>query len=472
MPTSPPLTVDALYTAVRDALQAWHNPDGTGQTGLEHLLLIQKQRTEIGDSQPIVLRLTTNELLHTSLQMLAQRDKTSADIIRQRYLEGEIGQEVANRLSLSLDQLKRRQRKAIQALAAVIIEREIAAREALIEEIELTLAPPTYSQLFGVDEARAELVEKMLSADGPPVIMLTGIGGIGKTSLANAVVRALLPHFHYEKYLWLHVNPHGRRRAGLPADLTRERIMLRLAQELHLSPEMEATRRDVRIRQALNTIPHLVVIDNLEEDTDPILLDHLHNLAGTSRFLLTSRIRLASRVGVYDFPIQDLDAAAAEALVREQAQATGATLLAAAPAEELNAIYETVGGNPLALKLVTGLARSFSLPEILEDLVEVRLEEVEEMYQRIYWKAWRALGDDARTLLEMMPIAADAGIGQAQMLAVSGLEKGQLRRAIRELSDRSLLEVRGSVSERRYSIHRLTDTFLRSEIIHLPDQSL
>lgn len=472
MAKPPPLTVDDLYPEVHAALQAWHDPDGATRDGLAHLLLVQKQRAEIGDGPPIVLRLTTNELLHTSLQELARRDKTGAEIIRSRYLEGEIGQKVANRLQLSLDQLKRRQRKAIRALAAVIVEREQAARETLVEEIELALAPPTYDRLYGVAEAQARLVEELLSAQGRPIIMLTGIGGIGKTSLAHAIVRALLPHFRYEKYLWLEVNPRGRREQGLPANLTREQIMLRLAQELQLPPNMEATRRDLRVRQALQSVPHLIVIDNLEEDTDPALLDHLHHLSEPSRFLLTSRMRLAGRVGVYDFPVQALDAAATAALIRERARAIGAPHLADAPADAIDTIYEAVGGNPLALKLVTGLARTLSLPEVLDDLVEVRLQQVEEMYRRIYWKAWRALSPDARTLLEMMPVAAGGGIVQEQMLAVSGLDKGQLRRAIHELSSRSLLEVRGSVAQRRYSIHRLTDTFLRSEIIHWPDQSL
>ena len=133
-----PLTVDELYGPVRNALQAWHKPGRIEEDGLERLLLVRNQRAELGDGPPVVLRLTTNDLLDTSLQLLEQRDKTSAEIIIWRYLDGEIAQKVANRLELSLDQFKRRQRQAIRALAAVIIERETAARAALIEEIELT----------------------------------------------------------------------------------------------------------------------------------------------------------------------------------------------------------------------------------------------------------------------------------------------------------------------------------------------
>jgi hypothetical protein len=71
-----------------------------------------------------------------------------------------------------------------------------------------------------------------------------------------------------------------------------------------------------------------------------------------------------------------------------------------------------------------------------------------------------------------MPLAADTGIVQAHMQEISGLEEKQLLRAIQELSRRSLLEVRGTAVEHRYIIHSLTRTFLASDIIHWPPDSV
>jgi putative protein kinase ArgK-like GTPase of G3E family len=34
-------------------------------------------------------------------------------------------------------------------------------------------------------------------------VTLTGIGGIGKSSLANAAVRQVIRHFHYDRIIWL-----------------------------------------------------------------------------------------------------------------------------------------------------------------------------------------------------------------------------------------------------------------------------
>lgn len=69
----------------------------------------------------------------------------------------------------------------------------------------------------------------------------------------------------------------------------------------------------------------------------------------------------------------------------------------------------------------------------------------------------------------MMPLAAGVGVKPEQMQAMSGLAEQQLWPAITELVNRSLLEVRGTTWERRYGIHRLTESFLRTEIIHWPD---
>ena len=72
-------------------------------------------------------------------------------------------------------------------------------------------------------------------------------------------------------------------------------------------------------------------------------------------------------------------------------------------------------------------------------------------------------------MLQAMPLVADTGALPEQMQSVSGLPEAEFWPAVHELFARSLLEVRGSVHERRYSIHRLTETFLRTEIIDWPE---
>jgi hypothetical protein len=147
----------------------------------------------------------------------------------------------------------------------------------------------------------------------------------------------------------------------------------------------------------------------------------------------------------------------------------GLTDLSAITLADAKAIYDRVGGNPLALKLVVSLAAVQPLAHILKDLEQIHPGAVEDLYRHIYWKAWRSLSPAAQTLLQAMPLITDAGALPEQLQALSGLSEMELWPSISELWSRSLLEIRGALHEKRYSIHRLTETFLRTEIIHWPE---
>jgi hypothetical protein len=113
-----------------------------------------------------------------------------------------------------------------------------------------------------------------------------------------------------------------------------------------------------------------------------------------------------------------------------------------------------------------------SLLDILGGLEKSRPGPIEEMYRRIYWEAWRTLSTDAQALLQAMPLVAEPGALPEQMQAISGLEEARFWPAVHQLFARSLLEVRGTIYEKRYSIHRLTETFLHTEIVDWPGDDL
>lgn len=469
------LAAEGLNTSVHAALNAWNQIDGTPQDRLEQLILVQERRATMSEDLPVVLRLATNDVLHTCLEDLALHDQTSADILTWRYLDGETVQAVANRIHLGRDQYMRRQRRAIKALTQIILDKEMAARDARAREIESLLVPPSYDVLFGVDDALQKLVALLLSPEPPWVVTLTGIGGIGKSSLANAAVRRVIRHFCYDRIIWLSLDAQPSENQSMAAThLSYDELMTQLAPTVspHILPQTPPQERDLQVHQLLKSFPHLVIIDNLEVETDSNLLTHLHNLANPSKFLFTSRVRPLSQVGAFNFPVRELPAADAIGLIRHQAQTIGQDELAQAADELLATIYTHVGGNPLAIKLIVGLTHDLSLPQIIEELTQVHLQEVELLYRHIYWQVWQSLSPEAKVLLEVMPLSADTGIVQTQMQAISKLEEKELVNAIQELSQRSLLEVRGTPIERRYTIHSLTRTFLHSEIIHWPQDEI
>jgi hypothetical protein len=73
------------------------------------------------------------------------------------------------------------------------------------------------------------------------------------------------------------------------------------------------------------------------------------------------------------------------------------------------------------------------------------------------------LSDNAKLLLQAMPLVADMGGSTTQLQAITQLQD-EFWTAVSELRRRSLIEVRGAMDEKRYGIHRLTQTFLSTEI--------
>src|SRR5690606_4123610 len=122
----------------------------------------------------------------------------------------------------------------------------------------------------------------------------------------------------------------------------------------------------VQLRREMKSRPCLVVIDNLESETDTAyLLTQLHDLTSPSKILLTTRTQATWPVAVYGMPVQQLSLAAAEALLRGYARECGVRVVEEATPADIQSIYDIVGGNPLALKLVVTLLDTYSLTQVL-----------------------------------------------------------------------------------------------------------
>jgi hypothetical protein len=470
MATAPNLPeLNDLPAAVHAALAAWAEPDAGVNSSLRSLLLVRQMRAEQGDDHsPIAWRRATNRVLEGAIEQLAEQDQTGAAVLRDHFIEGELSRVVANRLHASLDQVNRWQRSAIQHLAHILASKEWALRQARLVRLEAELPPPSYTRLFGFDQAQDILIGRLMDPDGPCLVAIAGIGGIGKTSLADAVVRRLIRTLSFEQVVWLRAEVLPLSGGPLPPEQQSEHLLEALDDRLlggqaagHLPEQVQA-----RLQQALRAQSCLVVVDDLEVAADMAdLVPHLMELANPTRFLLTTRVRPGGVAPVYYHSLEELPLEDAAGLLRHYAGTIGVAELAQASPAEVEAIYQVTGGNPLALKLVVSLAAVLPLPLILRDLAERRPGPAEGLYRHIYWQAWRSLSPNAQTLLQAMPLAAEAGARPEQMRAMSGLDEADFWPAVAELVSRSLLEVRGTIHERRYGIHRLTASFLLSEII-------
>jgi len=467
------LDLDSLQPAIHKSLSTWGELSSTEEELLGFLLLVRARRESHGNnSNPLELRRATNEVLLDAIEQLAVQDEREADILRFRFMEGRITRRVAYKVHASTDQVNRWQRSAISNLTQIIYGQEIALRDQRRLTLESSIPAPPYSRLFGFERVQSEIADQLIRGDGAWIVAIIGIGGIGKTSLADAAVRDTIDSLAFDKILWSRVNARtlsGERRE--PGECF-ERLLTDLAQQLWPSTPLATTAEiQQRLRLTLREKPHLVVIDNLVSTAMTLfILERVRELTNPSKFLLTSRSRPTVSASAYFVSLEELPLTEAGNLLRFHAKAIGLAELAEATDLVIESIYNLTGGNPLALKLVTSLASVLPLASILSDLEATRPGPIEDLYRYIYWESWRTLSSDAQALLQAMPLVAESGALPEQMKEISSLVEKAFWPAVTELITRSLLEVRGSIHDRRYGIHHLTDSFLRTDIIHWTDE--
>lgn len=327
-------------------------------------------------------------------------------------------------------------------------------------------------QLFGVDHQQEQLSQLATQPNEPWIIAVAGIGGIGKTSLAIATARQIAPTGRFHHVVWVSAKqeefiPGGAIKVSDQPALNIESLTDNLLEQLDSRVNLARSAQEKQniLSYLLKSAPCLVVIDNLETVADyETLLPQLSRWANPTRFLLTTRHALYAHANVYNLNLMELSADDAFNLLQHEAKLRGLPELAAAPETALAQIHQVVGGNPLALKLVVGLIKVLPLAQILRNLKQAQGESIEQLYTFIYWQAWNALSNTAQQVLLIMPLAQNSTLAHIRAL-VPEILTHEVSEAIGQLANLSLLQIGGPIEERRYSIHRLTETFLLNEAL-------
>ncbi len=452
---------------VHRALRAWHTQNAADVLG--DLLLARQIEAE---KKGATLRLINNQVLLNGLNRLEQDDEETADLLQRRFLNQETALQVAYRRNLSEDIIFQRQRAAIDRLAGVIWEQEQELRQARLRQMEMRLESPTYTRLFGVTEKLTQLHAQMESSTEPWLVALEGLGGIGKTSLADALARQLALGIHFSEIGWIsaqrrmfHLSGEIETLDDCP-DLTPAKLVEHLIEQFNLAglSHQSDAEKLLGVKDFLKSRPCLIVIDNLETVANyRALVLQLTKLVNPSKFLFTTRYSLRDVSGVYIVTLRELAHDDALALIRNEAETRGLDELAASPEIELEPIYHVTGGNPLAIKLMTGQIHSLSLSVVLSRFSAGKSKPVEELLAFLYQAAWQALDEDCRRVLQAMLLVPEEGGRLEQIAAAAELNEDEATACLHRLIVLSLVTVSGSLHERRYSLHQLTQAFVAQQ---------
>lgn len=334
------------------------------------------------------------------------------------------------------------------------------------------LADLSQPKLFGVEQPRQQLIQITKNSQEPWLIAIDGMGGIGKTALAGAVVKAVASGEHFHNTAWVSAKQedflpgsglHPANQPALDVETLTDNLLAQLNKSIPLtrSPEEKLAILSDLLKQS----PCLIVIDNLETVIDyQALLPLLGKLTNPGKIILTSRHSLHNYPEVFCLSLKGLSKADTFAFLKHEAAVRGQMDVAEGLSQTaLEQIYDVVGGNPLALKLVVGQLRVLPLLQVLDSLQQARGKTVDDLYTYIYWQAWHALTPLSREVLLAMPLVQGGAF--AQLSAVMQLGTDNLNPALAQLTQLSLVEVGGSIEQRRYTIHRLTESFLLTEVI-------
>ncbi|MEM7029527.1 MAG: BTAD domain-containing putative transcriptional regulator [Chloroflexota bacterium] len=352
--------------------------------------------------------------------------------------------------------------------------------QAAIPDLYTTLTrldPLPDQKLFGVSAVRQKLQDVLNEDDRPWLIAIDGMGGVGKTALANTLAHHFVEQERFHDVAWVSAKqeglpvadgwPHSQpvTTAERPA-LDSETLIDLLLEQLISDIDLARTARDKRalLTTILKQQAYLVVIDNLETVADyQALLPFLRLLSKPSKFLITSRFTLRQSSDVFSVGLRELSQEDTLAFLRYEAETRSIDTLRNTDEYQLNEIYHLIWGNPLALKLVVGQMGFVPLIRILKNLTERKFDQTGALYNYLYRQGWQMLDEPAQQVLVTLLTNPNGTFTRLQ--AITTLPDPSLQRALVYLTALSLINAGGGLDEPRYYLHRLTETFLLQEIV-------
>lgn len=346
--------------------------------------------------------LAVRGLLDQGMEQLSGTLPEAAGLLRLRFYEEVSISRISETESVVRATLHKRLNKGLAALTAIIGKRAFEAakvqRQRLYYQTEAFPAAFRGQALVGLEHYLREMRAGLRRAvSHPSLLVVTGLGGIGKTSLTCEALQGWLKQEAppIKKVLWATVEQQVGHEAlqwgEQEAELALERLLWQLGEQLELPiaaiPNNKQRLRAIKSRLLADLERFVIVIDNVETPHEAQLaLSLAEPLLPLAQVVVTSR-REIEHNQAHLIHLRELSEPHALQLLHLESRRRGLLSLSDDDAQRL---YQQIGGHPLALKLVAGQVGHLPVAEVLSALHN-NSPLADDLYSHVYETSWNLL---------------------------------------------------------------------------------
>lgn len=329
-----------------------------------------------------------------------------------------------------------------------------------------TIPQEYYYPLPGREAHLNQLLIALRDPQGVPIVVIDGLGGLGKTALATELARRAVRRQHFLGVIGDSAKLEEFTGDGIvtvrEATLDFDLLLDALARQLNHweIPALKPEEKRIILTRLLQQQPYLILVDNLETaENAHALVAKLRSLLGTSRAIITSRKQVRQEYAQH-LSLVGLDLADSLLFLEVDMKQRG--FQQSLSREQLVEIHEVTGGAPLAMKLVVAQASFLNLDVVLRQL---RTTSGEGLYTYIFRRSWEHLLPVAQRILYYIGKTAVAPVDWEELSSVGIAEsEAELLKGLTLLVDYSLVEVASSTDGPGYGVHQLTRQFVNGEL--------
>jgi tetratricopeptide (TPR) repeat protein len=349
------------------------------------------------------------------------------------------------------------------------------------------LPKPNYGEIFvGREYDIKKVLEGLLEEENTYRILIHGIGGLGKTALAQRVSSILLEKgvkgdIPLDYLVWVS----AKNEEYSPTSIRKIRqdfstlsdLVDTVIQVLNLQIPLETNlnEKSEMVKESLREKSGIIFIDNWETiEQDKVIsneiLEYLLRIPGRNKIVITSRNRITDQNIKNLSPMPMKDEQGVGFLKRWRENFNDPTLLGLNDAV-LKKIANAAGGIPIAMIMSLGqISRGKYVQQVIDELLQYEIDDP--LLDFCFSESYRCLSDNEKLILLSLSYF-NMPINRYLMNAMTDLTPRELAEGIQTISPYSFMTVELQDDEHEliesYILNSLTRSFLKAELRSVPD---